>query len=30
MQALNMFLTQKPDESCDFTETVTKLLQIAE
>lgn len=30
MQALNMFLTQKPDESCDFTETVAKLLQIAE
>jgi len=30
MQALNMFLTQKPDESCDFTETVTKLLQIGE
>jgi flagellum-specific ATP synthase len=30
MQALNMFLTQKPDESCDFRETVAKLLQIAE
>jgi len=30
MQALNMFLTQKPDESCDFTETVAKLLQIGE
>jgi len=30
MQALNMFLTQKPDESCDFRETVATLLQIAE
>jgi len=30
MQALNMFLTQKPDDSCDFTETVAKLLQIGE
>jgi len=30
MQALNMFLTQKPDQSCDFRETVAKLLQIAE
>lgn len=30
MQALNLFLTQKPDESCDFTETVPKLLEIGE
>jgi hypothetical protein len=30
MQAFNLFLTQEPDESCDFAETVAKLLQIGE
>ena len=30
MQALNLYLTQEPGESCDFAETVAKLLQIGE
>ena len=29
-QVFNLFLTQEPDESCDFAETVAELLQIGE